>query len=118
MYYKGNYKCREPACGHQTRSLLLKQKCMVAGCKGRVSAQTSELQVNDTLRYLQGLFNVEKFLNELHLTKRAGDKENVDLKNIPHRDVLNHVVRYIDSVLEKSKYNKVDLKEIFSFMIV
>jgi len=39
------------------------------------------------------------------------------LKNIPHREVLNHVIKYVDGMLEKSKYNKVDLKEIFSFMM-
>ena len=47
-----------------TRGLLNNNRCMVTGCKGRVIASTTESQANDTLRYLQGLFNCEKFINE------------------------------------------------------
>jgi len=71
------------------------------------------------LRYLQGLFNVEKYLNELQHQKGNG-KENMnankDLANIPHRQMLDQTMAYVDEMLNKSKYNKVDLKNIFSFM--
>ena len=111
------YKCREPSCGNQTRQLLLKNRCNVNGCKGRVNATISEAQTNDTLRYLQGLFNVDKFQNELALTSKKGnEKENAKLMNVPHKDMLDHVMKYIDTLLESSKYNKVDLSSIFSFM--
>jgi hypothetical protein len=63
---------------------------------------------------LQGLFNVEKFKNELKL--KGNNKENTDLMNVPHQEMLGHVMRYIDQVLERSKYNKVDLSQLFSFM--
>ena len=111
MYYRGIFKCREADCGYQTRSLLLNNRCMVAGCKGRVRSMVSESQANDTLRYLQGLFHVEKYLNELKMTRAdAGDK-------IPHEQMLDEVRSYVDKVLDRSKYNKVDLSEIFSFMV-
>lgn len=106
----GVYKCREPGCGHVTRELLNKSRCMVIGCKGRVAAQTSESQANDTLRYLQGLFNVDKYRNEFKKAKHDAP--------IPHEEMLNHVIEQVDALLDKSKYNKVDLKGLFSFMTV
>jgi hypothetical protein len=81
MYYRGSYKCIEPECTNHTRALLINQRCNVIGCKGRVRAEVSEEQSNDTLRYLQGLFNVDKYKNELMLRNKA-NKEAAD--NIPH----------------------------------
>lgn len=81
MYYRGSYKCIEPECTNHTRQLLVNQKCNVVGCKGRVRAEVSEEQSNDTLRYLQGLFNVDKYKNELLLRNKA-NKEAAE--NIPH----------------------------------
>lgn len=94
MYYKGSYKCREPSCGHVTRELVNKNKCVVTGCKGRVASTTSESQVNDTLRYLQGLFNVSKYMNELALKKenKVAARDQV----IPHQEMLDHVLTYIN----------------------
>lgn len=34
------------------------------GCKNRVKAEISESQVNDTLRYLQTLFDANKYIDE------------------------------------------------------
>jgi hypothetical protein len=119
MYYKGLFKCREPDCANQTRQLLLNGRCNNQGCKGRVAAKLSEQQANDTLRYLQGLFNADKYLNELHMSQKK-DKENIStnkhLANIPHQQMLSAVMAHIDEMLNKSKYNKVDLSQIFSFM--
>ena len=40
------------------------------GCKGRVRAvNVSEEKANDTLRYLEGLFNMDKYQAELKLNK-------------------------------------------------
>jgi len=88
---------------------------MVAGCKGRVSAAISEAQANDTLRYLQGLFNTDKYLHELKL-KRKSKKTDTEIA-VPHRAMLDEVMGYIDNMLERSKYNKVDLSQIFQFMV-
>lgn len=122
MYYKGQYKCREPDCANQTRQLLINGRCNISGCKGRVVAKLSEQQANDTLRYLQGLFNVDKYLNEIQLSQKKLDTNtatgNKDLANIPHREMLEKVMSYVDEVLNMSKYNKVDLKNIFSFMSI
>lgn len=108
----GLFKCREPDCANQTRQLLLNGRCNNQGCKGRVLAKLSEQQANDTLRYLQGLFNVDKYLNELHMSQKK-DKENMSTNkltaNIPHQEMLATVMAHIDDVLNKSKYNKVDL---------
>ena len=97
---------------------MLKGKCNVVGCKGRVRADVPEEKANDTLRYLQGLVNVEKYKNEVDLHKkpdqRAISKEEL---KIPHEDLLNSIKPYIDEFLTHSKYNKVDLSQIFSFMM-
>lgn len=42
MYYKGIYKCNEPACQNETRQLLINGRCNVIGCKGKVRATVSE----------------------------------------------------------------------------
>ena len=78
---------------------------MVASCKGRVMPLVSEAQTNDTLRYLQGLFNAEKYKNE----QKKG-KENVQNQQaIPHEEMLMWVKESVDSMLNRSKYNNVDL---------
>lgn len=92
MYYKGQYKCREPSCGYITRELLNKNRCMVIGCKGRVSVahpHPNEAQTNDTLRYLQGLFNVTKYKNELAVNKKDGSSK---LDAVPHEEMLKEVM--------------------------
>ena len=65
MYYKGSYQCSDNVCQNTTRQLLVASRCNVNGCKARVRATCSEAQVNDTLRYLQALFDVQKYLREL-----------------------------------------------------
>ena len=79
-----------------------------------------EEQANDTLRYLQGLVNVEKYKNEIDLHKKPDQRAANTVKqeiNIPHKDLLDSIKPYIDDFLSHSKYNKVDLSHIFSFMM-
>ena len=38
------------------------------------------------------------------------------MANIPHKQMLDDVLKYINDMLGMSKYNKVDLGSIFSFM--
>ena len=38
------------------------------------------------------------------------------IANIPHKQMLDDVLKYINDMLGMSKYNKVDLGSIFSFM--
>ena len=86
------------------------------GCKGRVRAKMiSEEKANDTIRYLEGLFNLEKYKNELKLKKsaKAADEFNAPT-HLSH--ALEQVKPFIDEILDKSKYNKVDLGALFSFM--
>jgi hypothetical protein len=73
----------------------------------------SEEQSNDTLRYLQGLFNVDKYKSELMLRNKA-NKEAAE--NIPHQEMLRSILPKINEVLNHSGYNKVDLSKIFGFM--
>ena len=67
----------------------------------------SEYQTNDTLRYLQGLFNVKKFIHE---NKKASDQA------IPFAQSYAMFQAKVDSVLNRNQYNKIDLRGIFSFM--
>ena len=64
LTFIGEYVCSEPACRTETRSLLINGKCIQPACKGKVQAQLSEKLLNDTLRYLQGLFDVDKYKRE------------------------------------------------------
>ena len=41
---------------------------------------------------------------------------NKKLANIPHKRMLDETLEYINNMLGMSKYNKVDLGSIFSFM--
>lgn len=76
-----------------------------------MTPEYSEFATNDTLRYLQGLFNVKKYLHE-NSTKDDTRKEN----DIPNFHKYQDLKAKVDFVLNRSKYNKVDLKNIFSFM--
>lgn len=64
FYYEGSYKCMEPACENKTRQLAVNSRCINGTCKGRLTSTFNEKTTNDTLRYLQGLFNVEKYIQE------------------------------------------------------
>ena len=77
-------------------------------CKGKMIPEYSEFATNDTLRYLQGLFNVKKYIHENKDTRREDE--------IPNFHKYAELKSKVDFVLNRSKYNKVDLKNIFSFM--
>jgi len=61
LYYDGTYVCQEPACKQRTRQLSVNSKCVNGACKGKLSGEVTERQANDTIRYLCGLFDVEKY---------------------------------------------------------
>ena len=69
-------------------------------------AEYPEQQTNDTLRYLQGLFNVKKFILE-HKTLES---------KIPNEEQFKVLQERVDAVMRRSKYNKVDLGQLFGFM--
>ncbi len=50
----------EPSCHTKTRQLVVNNKCVNGACKGKVKGEFNERVTNDTLRYLQGLFDWEK----------------------------------------------------------
>ena len=101
----------EPSCQNQSRQIVYNNKCLVTGCKGRVKAEISEQVTNDTLRYLQGLFNVAKYQNEQSLKQPTIKQEAIN-----HKEMLDATKVYVDEFLTRSKYNKVDLSELFSFL--
>jgi len=67
----------------------------------------SERTTNDTLRYLQGLFDVQKYKVE---------NNQKDPNDLPHEEVFTEIKELVDEVMNHSKYNKVDLKSLFAFM--
>ncbi len=71
-------------------------------------SEYSEFATNDTLRYLQGLFNVRKYIHESKASKNEND--------VPYYIEFKKLQAKVDLVLSRSKYNKVDLSSIFSFM--
>ena len=64
LYYSGTYECQEPACKARSRQPLINGRCIIMTCKGKMIPEYSEFATNDTLRYLQGLFNVMKYIHE------------------------------------------------------
>ena len=104
----GTYVCTEPSCNTKTRQLLIDGRCFNTACKGRVmSDRFTEKITNDTLRYLQGLFDVKKCQIENKVDKT---------REIPYEDEFAKIKKLVDDVIEHSKYNKVDLNALFSFM--
>ena len=104
----GTYQCSEPSCKTKSRQLLNDGRCFVNGCKGRVIAvQFSERVTNETLRYLQGLFDTQKYRVEASETK---------IDEHPHEEEFRSIKAVVDAVIDNSRYNKVDLGSIFSFM--
>lgn len=90
MYYRGAYKCSDNVCSNVTRQILVSHKCNVLGCKARVKPVVSEMQVNDTLRYLQSLFDVDKYCREM----KEKEKEQIG-----HANILADIKVHIDQVL-------------------
>ena len=105
----GTYVCTEPSCNTKTRQLLIDGRCFNTACKGRVmSDRFTEKITNDTLRYLQGLFDVKKYHIE--------NKVEINKRDVPYEDEFVKIKKLVDDVIEHSKYNKVDLNALFSFM--
>ena len=73
----------------------------------------NESKTNDTLRYLQGLFDVPKYIQE---HPRKPDNSSRTEEDIPNLQVFKNLKRIVDDVLTTSKFNKVDLGALFSFM--
>lgn len=108
FYYDGSYICSEPSCKTKTRQLLYEGRCVNVGCKGRVVSQKfSERTTNDTLRYLQGLFDIQKY--------RVESNEK-NLNDLPFEKEFNSIKAVVDDMMNHSKYNKVDLGSLFAFM--
>ena len=97
-------------CRTQTRSLLINGRCIQPTCKGKVSATLSEKLLNDTLRYLHGLFDVEKYKRENFSKKDQEPTLEV------HGEEFSELKAIVDDALGESKYNKVDLNQIFSLI--
>ena len=108
----------EPSCRTKTRQLTVDGRCVVRACKGRVVADRfTERATNDSLRYLQGLFDVEKYITEQASANNAGagaTAANQDSQ--PHEMEFKKIKKLIDEVIDRSGYNKVDLSVLFSFM--
>ena len=85
----------------------MNNKCVIAKCNGKVVPEYSESQTNDTMKYLQGLFNIDKYFNENKLSE----------KKHAHLEKYYRLQSSIDEVLDRSKYNKVDLGGLFKFMV-
>jgi len=78
-----------------------------------LDGEINERKANDTLRYLQGLFDVPKYIVE-HPKKVDG--ELMTEQDIPNISTFNNLKAIVDKVVARSKYNKVDLNALFSFM--
>jgi hypothetical protein len=89
---------------------LVNGKCIQPACKGKVTAILSEKLLNDTLRYLQGLFDLAKY-------ERENPREKDQLQVLKaHEYEFNELKNIVDEALKQSKYNKVDLNSIFSLI--
>jgi hypothetical protein len=94
--------------------MSVNQRCVNGTCKGKLDGEINERKANDTLRYLQGLFDVPKFIIE-HPRKSDGN-ELMTESDIPNIHTFNNLKSIVDLVVGRSKYNKVDLNTLFSFM--
>jgi hypothetical protein len=50
------------------------------------------------------------------MSSKNPSMSNKKIANIPHKQMLDETLKYINDMLGMSKYNKVDLGSIFSFM--
>lgn len=71
-----------------------------------------EKKVNDTIRYLQSIFDFEKYKNE-QIVQQGG--KTINTEDEAHQYTLQNIKLIVDKFLKKSQFNNVDLKSIFSF---
>ena len=64
----------------KTRQLSVNSKCVNGTCKGKLNGEITERQANDTIRYLCGLFDVEKYMHE-NPSKKATEFPNGEVPN-------------------------------------
>lgn len=77
-----------------------------------MNAEYSELKINDTLRYLEGLFNVKKFLIENEKFRKKYEHP----ESVPNYRSFVELQKKVDNFMGRSGYNKVDLGSLFGFM--
>ena len=73
-----------------------------------MAAEYSEGTVNDTLRYLHGLFDIKKYMHENKLIK--------DKSEIPNFGDYQELQVKVKQILDRSSFNKVNLSSVFAFM--
>ena len=110
--------CGEPSCNNRTQQVSVNQRCTNGTCKGKLDGDINERKANDTLRYLQGLFDVPKFIQEnpRKFAERGSEAEPMTEADIPNIHTFKNLKAIVDRVVSRSKYNKVDLNALFSFM--
>lgn len=106
-YYEGLVRCDEPSCSLETRQLsVVGGICLRRGCRGKMLSVDSERDVHAHLKYLECLFNVDHFCEQLEKKKTFGRK--VDLLKIISkfdRTMFDELHKAAQKNLESSAYN-------------
>lgn len=90
-YYRGCVKCDDPACGLETRQMSVNGGvCLSRGCNGRVQSLVDERSMQNQLKYMECMFNVN------HVCKQLAAKEVYGSSN----DVMKYISK-VDLAISK-----------------
>ena len=115
-YYHGWTECTEPSCGAVTRMAgVYSGRCLVHGCRGRVTLRFSDKDLYTQLCFYDYLFDQERALAEVtDATQRANLRETLQR----HAESLEALRGAVQQYLVRNGRRYVGLRKLFGFMRV
>ena len=115
-YYHGWTECTEPSCGAVTRMAgVYSGRCLVHGCRGRVTLRFSDKDLYTQLCFYDYLFDQERALAEVtDATQRANLREMLQR----HAESLEALRGAVQQYLARNGRRYVGLRKLFGFMRV
>lgn len=106
-YYRGVIKCDDPACGLETRQLSVNGGiCLNRGCNGRMVALFKERTLQNQLKYLECLFDVDHVCQQLATKEVYGTKSELErFISKVDREISKELFKIAKSSVDECAYN-------------
>ena len=110
QYYNAPLRCDDPTCQLETRQLsVMENVCLARGCSGKMVSKYSEKQVHTQLKYIVGLFDVDRACKQIEKDQEGCTAKEV-AKNVSSQDreSFNFIKFRLQDMLNNSGYNYVE----------
>jgi len=133
-YYRRELQCDDPVCHHRTRAHFSK-RCPVTGCQGSLVPMYPASKLYEQLSYYKSCFDLDEAIHrfsnekkkreESYKVRSRGDpnaerpipmlEDPLSAVPVEARPRLQRLHRFVDSLMNSSRHNFVNLSDLFSF---